>query len=47
MSPISNTIFAVSLFFALVALWLWAKRRRRLADSAGRSAEGIRAILGD
>jgi hypothetical protein len=47
MAPISHTVFAVSLFFALVALWLWAKRRRRAADSARRTADGIRALLGD
>lgn len=37
MAPIANTIYAISLFFALVALWLWAKRRRRVSDSLRRS----------
>jgi hypothetical protein len=47
MAPISNTIFAVSLFFALVALSLWAKRRRRVSESARRAMAAIRASLND
>jgi hypothetical protein len=31
MSPIDQTIFAVGLFLALVALWMWSKRRRRIS----------------
>ena len=32
MAPLSHTIYAVSLFLSLVALWLWVKRRRRNTD---------------
>ena len=37
MSPVSQTIFAVGLFLALVALWLWSKRRRRMTGVLRRS----------
>jgi len=30
MTPLSNTIYAVGLFLALVALWLWTQRRQRV-----------------
>jgi hypothetical protein len=47
MAPVAQTIFSVSLFFALVALLLWAKRRRRASESARRAVAGIRATLSD
>src|SRR6202008_2714754 len=31
MTPLSHTIFGVGLFLALVALWLWSQRRRRVS----------------
>jgi hypothetical protein len=47
MAPVSNTIFAVSLFLALAALWEWGKRRRRASESSRRVAAGMRATLRD
>jgi hypothetical protein len=47
MAPISQTIFSVSLFLALVALLRWAKRRQRASESARRTADGMRATLRD
>jgi len=31
LTPESNTLYSLSLFFALVALMLWSKRRHRAA----------------
>ena len=47
MSPVSNTIFSLSLFFALAVLLTWIKRRRRAAEAAKRAVAGIRATLSD
>jgi LPXTG-motif cell wall-anchored protein len=37
MTPISNTIYTVALFLALVALLFWLKRRRRASGVLRRS----------
>jgi hypothetical protein len=37
MTPVANTIYAVTLFLALTALWLWAKRRRRVSRAVKRA----------
>jgi hypothetical protein len=47
MAPVSHTIFSLSLFFALVALLIWSKRRRRASESARRVAAGMRETLRD
>jgi hypothetical protein len=39
MSPLSNTIYAVGLFLALVGLRLWAQRRRRISRMVRRAVE--------
>lgn len=41
MSPLSNTIYAVALFLALVSLWLWGKRRRRVSRMVRRAVESM------
>jgi hypothetical protein len=37
MTPAANTIYAVTLFLALVALWLWVKRRQRVSRMVKRA----------
>jgi len=39
MSPLSHTIYGVGLFLALVALWLWSQRRRRVSRMVKRALE--------
>lgn len=41
MAPLSNTIYAIALFLALVSLWLWAKRRRRVSRMVRRAVESM------
>jgi hypothetical protein len=41
MAPLSNTIYAAGLFLALVALWLWTKRRRRVSRMVRRALESM------
>jgi hypothetical protein len=47
MAPVSHTIFAVSLFFALIALWQWLERRRRASESARPVVDNMRATPRD
>ena len=47
MSPISNTVFTLSLFGALFMVLRWGKRRRRQSEASRRAMAGIRATLGD
>lgn len=37
MTPYAHTIYSVGLFFALVALWQWSKRRRRVSRMVKRA----------
>jgi uncharacterized protein (TIGR03382 family) len=37
MTPISHTVYGVGLFLALVALWLWTQRRRRVSRMVKRA----------
>jgi hypothetical protein len=37
MSPAAQTVYAVALFLALVSLWLWGKRRRRVSRMVKRA----------
>jgi MYXO-CTERM domain-containing protein len=41
MTALSHTIYSVGLFLALVALWLWAKRRRRVARMVRRAVSDL------
>jgi hypothetical protein len=45
--PISNTVFSLALFGALLVVLRWGKRRRRASDSARRVVAGMRATLRD
>lgn len=37
MTPLSHTIYGAALFLALVALWQWTKRRRRVSRMVKRA----------
>jgi hypothetical protein len=37
MTPLSHTGYTVALFFALLSLWFWVKRRRRISRSMKRA----------
>lgn len=37
MTPLTHTIYSLSLFLALTALWLWSKRRRRVSRMVKRA----------
>ena len=41
MSPLSNTLYAAALFLALVSLWLWTKRRRRISRMVRRAVSEL------
>lgn len=41
MTPIAHTFYSLALFFALVSLSLWAKRRRRVSDIVKRAVSGL------
>jgi hypothetical protein len=41
MSPLAHTLYSLALFSALVILWQWVKRRRRLSHSVKRAVEGL------
>jgi uncharacterized protein (TIGR03382 family) len=33
MTPLSHTGYTIALFFALLSLWYWTRRRRRISRS--------------
>lgn len=37
----SHTIYTITLFLALVSLWLWSKRRRRISRMVKRAVESM------
>jgi uncharacterized membrane protein len=41
MTPLSHTVYSVGLFLALVALWLWSKRRRRVSEMVKRAVAAM------
>jgi hypothetical protein len=41
MTPLSHTLYAVALFLALICLYLWVKRRRRMSDMVKRAVSGM------
>jgi len=41
MTPLAHTLYAVALFFALVCLYLWVKRRRRMSHMVKRALAGM------
>jgi len=41
MSPLSQTLYAVALFSALVCLLFWVKRRRRMSHMVKRALVGM------
>jgi len=41
MTPASNSIYAVALFLALVSLWCWTKRRRRVSRMVKRAVASL------
>jgi hypothetical protein len=41
MSPVAHTTYAIGLFLALVALWLWSGRRRRMSQMVSRAVRAM------
>jgi hypothetical protein len=41
MTPLTQTLYAVLLFLALVSLWLWIKRRRRISQMVKRAVASM------
>jgi hypothetical protein len=41
MTPLSQTLYAVALFSALVCLMFWVRRRRRMAQMVKRALAGM------
>jgi uncharacterized membrane protein len=41
MAPLSHTVYGAGLFLALVALWLWQKRRRRVSQMVKRAVAAM------
>jgi hypothetical protein len=41
MTALSQTFYSLALFSALLTLWQWVKRRRRLSNSVRRAIEGL------
>ncbi len=41
MTPISHTFYSLALFFALVSLSLWVKRRHRVTEIVKRAVSGL------
>jgi hypothetical protein len=41
MTPLSHTLYTVTLFLALLSLWLWVKRRRRMSRLVKRAVASM------
>jgi hypothetical protein len=41
MTPLAQTLYAVALFAALLCLYLWTKRRRRVSQMVKRAVTGL------
>jgi len=41
MTPVAHTIYSVGLFFSLLALLLWLKRRHRVSEMVKRAVSDI------
>ena len=41
MTPLAQTLYAVALFAALICLYLWAKRRRRVSQMVKRAVSEL------